>query len=140
MIMMRLHEETICFANQLTSFYIIATLAVNELRLNATIKRWVKMQSVPQKICEICSKLTIQTPERSHVLVFIVNYGQVWNCSSLSINDFEQVYTGWVFINLKRTQNWVIRIAIKWALIENILMGNPVSYPIYGQCHFHLGN
>ena len=51
-------------------------------------------------MCEICSKLTIKTPERSHGRlfgVFIVNF--VHNCtffSSASIVDFEQENVCWI--------------------------------------------
>ena len=34
--------------------------------------------------CEICSKLTIKTPERYH-----------WRCSGVFMGNFEQVNTGW---------------------------------------------
>ena len=35
--------------------------------------------------CEICSKLTIKTPERYH-----------WRCSSVFMVNFEQVNAGWL--------------------------------------------
>ena len=39
--------------------------------------------------CEICSKLTIKTPERRHRPYFTP-------CSSVSIVNFEHVIAGWV--------------------------------------------
>ena len=51
--------------------------------------------------CEICSRLTIKTPERRHWRrwrrsgVFIVNYEHI-TCSSVSIVNFEQVNADWV--------------------------------------------
>ena len=51
--------------------------------------------------CEICSRLTIKTPERRHWHrwrrsgVFIVNYEHI-TCSSVSIVNFEQVNADWV--------------------------------------------
>ena len=44
--------------------------------------------------CEICSKLTIKTPERHRSGVLIVNYFAP--CSNASIVNFEQVNAGWV--------------------------------------------
>ena len=50
--------------------------------------------------CEICLKLTIKTPKRRHWRrfdVFIVNVEHISHlCSSVSINNFEQVNAGWV--------------------------------------------
>ena len=48
--------------------------------------------------CEICLKLTKNTPERRHWRrsgVFIVNF-EFTPCSSISIVNFEQVNAGWV--------------------------------------------
>ena len=48
--------------------------------------------------CEICSRLTIQTPEQRHWRrsgVFIVNYEHI-TFSSVSIVNFEQVNADWV--------------------------------------------
>ena len=53
--------------------------------------------------CEICSKLTIKTPERSQCrrsVVFIVNFEHFTTCSSVSIVNFEQVFAGWVCLNI----------------------------------------
>ena len=47
--------------------------------------------------CEICSKLTIKTPERRHWRhsgVFIVNFEHISHL--VSIAEFEQVNAGWV--------------------------------------------
>ena len=54
-----------------------------------------------RKRCEICSKLTIKTPEGrycSRSVVFIVNSEQIFftSFSSISIVDFEQVKVGQV--------------------------------------------
>ena len=55
-----------------------------------------------EKKCEICSKLTIKTPERRHCrrsrsAVFIVNFEHILHFfSSVSIVDFEQVNVRWV--------------------------------------------
>ena len=55
-----------------------------------------------RKRCEICSKLTIKTPEsrqcgRGVVLVFfIVNFQHITPFSSVSFVDFEQVNFSWV--------------------------------------------
>ena len=47
--------------------------------------------------CEICSKLTIKTPERRRRSgVFIVNFEHISLRSSVSIVNFEQVNAGWV--------------------------------------------
>ena len=46
--------------------------------------------------CEICSKLTMKTPERRHLRlsgVFIVNFEHIF--SSISIVNFEQVNVSW---------------------------------------------
>ena len=50
--------------------------------------------------CEICSKLTIKTPERRQWRrsgFFIVNFEHISHtpCSSVSIVNFEQVNAGW---------------------------------------------
>ena len=48
---------------------------------------------------EICSKLTIKTPERRHWRhsgVFIVNLTYFTPCSSVSIVNFERVTADWV--------------------------------------------
>ena len=53
-----------------------------------------------RKRCEICSKLTIKTPERRHHWhrsgVFIVNFEHISHCSSVSIVNFEQANADWV--------------------------------------------
>ena len=49
--------------------------------------------------CEICSKLTIKTPERQHLRrsgVFIVNFEDVFYLVLVFIVNFEQVNAGWV--------------------------------------------
>ena len=46
--------------------------------------------------CEICSKLTIKTPERRHVLVALfLTLNTFTPCSSLSLVNFEQVNARW---------------------------------------------
>ena len=57
--------------------------------------------------CEICSKLTINTPERCQCRrsgVFIVNFEHISDlpCPSVSIVNFEHVNVDWVYENLKR--------------------------------------
>ena len=51
-------------------------------------------------MCEICSKLTIKTPERRHRHRFWCLYCELWtditHCSCVFIVDFEQVNAGWV--------------------------------------------
>ena len=51
-------------------------------------------------MCEICSKLTIKTLERRHLLhfgVFIVNFGTCFTaCSSIFTVNLEQANSGWV--------------------------------------------
>ena len=57
-------------------------------------------------MCEICSKLTIKTPERREWHrsgVFIVNFTYFTHCSDVHIVDFEQVNAGWVIICFKIT-------------------------------------
>ena len=47
---------------------------------------------------EVCSKLTIKTPERGHwrrSRVFIVNFEHILQCFTVSIVGFEQVNTAW---------------------------------------------
>ena len=44
---------------------------------------------------EICTKLTIKTPEQRHSGVLIVNFGQISDCSGVSILVFEQANLGW---------------------------------------------
>ena len=57
--------------------------------------------------CEICSKLTIKTPERPQWRrsgAFIVSFGHVLTqCSSVSIVNFEHVNVGWVLYWVKRS-------------------------------------
>ena len=48
--------------------------------------------------CEICSKLTIKTPERHQQRrsdVFVVNFEHISPCSCVSIVNTEQVNAGW---------------------------------------------
>ena len=46
--------------------------------------------------CEICSKLTIKTPERRRSGVFIVNFEHISHLvSSVSIVNFEKVNASW---------------------------------------------
>ena len=49
--------------------------------------------------CEVCSKLTIKTPERPHWRpsgVFIVNFEHIYtSCSSVSVVNFEKVNADW---------------------------------------------
>ena len=49
--------------------------------------------------CEICSELTINTPERRRSGVFIVNFEHISNLFLVFIN-FEQVNASWVSIQL----------------------------------------
>ena len=44
---------------------------------------------------EICSKLTLKTPERRISGVFNVNFEQISHCFGVSTVDFEQVNAGW---------------------------------------------
>ena len=44
-------------------------------------------------MCEICSKVTIETPERRRPVTCTVNFEEI---SSISIIDFKQVNTAWV--------------------------------------------
>ena len=49
------------------------------------------------RTCEICSKLTIKTPERGysrHSGVFTVNFGHISHLFLVSIDDFEQMSAG----------------------------------------------
>ena len=49
-------------------------------------------------MCEICSKLTIKTPERRQRRrsgVFIVNFEYISYFSNVSIVDFKQVNLSW---------------------------------------------
>ena len=51
-------------------------------------------------MCEICSKLTIKTPERCHwrrsgVFIVICEHILHLPCSSVSIVNFEYVIAGW---------------------------------------------
>ena len=53
--------------------------------------------------CEICSKLTIKRPERSQCrrsVVFIINFEHFTSCSSVSIVNCKQVFSGWVCLNI----------------------------------------
>ena len=54
----------------------------------------------PRARCEICSELTLKTPEQCHWRcsgVFIVNFEHIHTLFySVSIVDFEQVIAGWV--------------------------------------------
>ena len=45
--------------------------------------------------CQICSKLTIKTPERRRFGVFIVDFEHLTPCSSVYIVNFEKVNAGW---------------------------------------------
>ena len=55
-------------------------------------------------MCEICSKLTIKTPEPRHwrrtyftlFHIFPVNFERISHFSDVSIVDFKQINTGWV--------------------------------------------
>ena len=54
--------------------------------------------------CEICSKLTIKTPERRHwrrSCVVIVNFEHFTPYCSVSVANFEQVNAHWELICLK---------------------------------------
>ena len=47
-----------------------------------------------RSMCDICSKLTIKTPEQRQLLrsdVFIVNFEQMSHIAGVSIVDFEEV-------------------------------------------------
>ena len=46
-------------------------------------------------MCEICSKLTIKTPERRQATLMLYICTQFVHCSSVFIIDFEQVNTNW---------------------------------------------
>ena len=84
----------ICFPSQLTAFYMTATVAFNGLRLLGdkiiVFQNLYPVGNYMLKVsnrntrtrCEICSKVTIKTPERV---------------------NFEQVNAGWVF----RTRGWI---------------------------------
>ena len=56
-----------------------------------------------EQSCEICSKLTIRTPKRRHYWrrfgVLNVNFEHISHlCSSVFIDNFEQVNAGWEVI------------------------------------------
>ena len=60
------------------------------------------------KRCEICSKLTIKTPERypcRRSYVFIVNFELISPFSSVSIVDFEQVNVCWALLKFSMITN-----------------------------------
>ena len=49
--------------------------------------------------CEICSKLTIKTPEERHGRlsgVIVISFEHISLCSTVFIVNFEQVNAGWV--------------------------------------------
>ena len=57
---------------------------------------------------EICSKLTMKTPDRRHWHrsgVFIVNFEHISHFVSVSIVNFEHVIAGWVKVIGPVTQN-----------------------------------
>ena len=61
-----------------------------------------KVETLDRARCEICSKLTIKTPERRYV-VFIVNLEHISHLAySVSIVDFEQVIIGWIISMIYR--------------------------------------
>ena len=66
-------------------------------------------------MCEICSKLTIKTPQRRHSRrsgVFIVNFKHVsYLFCSVYIVDFEQVNVSWVYRRKrqeKQLTSWIL--------------------------------
>ena len=64
----------------------------------------------------------------------IVKFEQIWNCSILSINALNKwILPGLPLIKIEST--W---IPIKWTLIGDTFMGNPILYHIYGRCLFYL--
>ena len=64
-------------------------------------------------MCEICSKLTIETPERRQWRcfgVFIVNREKnLTLCSSVSIVNFEQVNAGWLMSQIMQLRLCLLR-------------------------------
>ena len=62
--------------------------------------------------CEICSKLTIKTPERCYWCrsdIFIVNFEHFTPCSSVSIVNIEHVIAGWqCAFKILRTTRYLI--------------------------------
>ena len=98
----------------LPGFYIRATSPLNGLnRCSENILRAIngpnpvgiyllKVNNRDTKTrCEICSKLTIKTPERRHLYrsgVFIVNFEHIFTPCPIffSVVNFEQVITDWV--------------------------------------------
>ena len=77
-------------------------------------------------MCEICSKLTIKTPDQHHRYcssVFIVNLEQI---SYTVIVELEQVNADWEIEELKQVQlQWTPSI-YKWKLQTKIVLNVPM--------------
>ena len=62
-------------------------------------------------MCEICSKLTIKTPERRQCLrlgIFIVNFEHILYLFLVFIVEFQQVNVSWVmtsFVSISKTKS-----------------------------------
>ena len=76
----------------------------------------------PRALYEICSKLTIKTPEQRHWHrsgVFILNFEYFTHCSGVSIVDFEQVNVGWIFLVLADWCLECLSVCGLWTLLNN---------------------
>ena len=77
-----------------------------------------------RKSYEICSELTIKTPERGHwrnFRVFIVNLEHISCLFLVFIVDFEQLAACW---------NWTSNMQLKWKLSKAESYGNRTSCPL----------
>ena len=81
--------------------------------------------------CEICSKLTIKTPEWCHWRspdVFIVHFEHFTPCSSVSNVNFEHVTTGWAVS--------IPVILLKIALKPHVLKKQVENQVLFKNTHF----
>ena len=77
-----------------------------------------------RKSYEICSELTIKTPERGHwrnFRVFIVNLEHISYLFLMFIVDFEQLAACW---------NWTSNMQLQWKLSKAESYGNRTSCPL----------
>ena len=91
---------------------------------------------------EICSKLTIKTPELL-TLLLTLNFT---HCSGVSIVDFEQAITGWVNIDEAYSQKTCIDFfvifsvitTIEWHSVSNEILPKPFSKKYFLSKEFQL--
>ena len=106
----------LCFPDTFSKYWTVYAANIYLFQVNNKSTR---------KRCEICSKLTIKTPERRQRRrsgVFIVNSEHISHLfSSVSVIDFEQVNVSWVVFVIPARMDFILNIIFPHDQSSNFL-------------------